>query len=197
MESANQPLLQEMLPRPRSETYAACFGAAILPTEAVFARDLGFCCLFDRVRRSWESSPEAPEGVVVFSCLFRLSPVQGRVSGLATESRSESSGRSPWFLPPKLFLFHSTHSLLQIRHCFFQSRLSLFQPTRSLFHQTPSRVRPVPLFVQQAVVQRWKLACGRSKSSQKRRVSKGTTFFSHQEVFRNSRQQNGSLMLVK
>src|SRR6266480_7955640 len=115
MELANQPPLQEILPRPSSlcSTYPP-IGAVSLPAQAVVGRAAlvlpGLQLLPSRGR---ESGPESLE----FSCLFQLWSVLRRESRPATEHREKSSGHWPW-----IFRFRRAHSI--------------FYPTRLLFHPT-------------------------------------------------------------
>src|SRR5262249_40679145 len=99
--------------------------------------------------RGRESGAERRGEAVLFSARIQLSPPRGRESCLARDGRREPRGRSLWG-----FLFRPMFSL---------AHLMPF-----LVHLMLSRVRPVPLCVEQVVVQRPNLVFGRSKPPQKK-----------------------------
>src|SRR6266480_4354436 len=98
MELANQPQLQEMLPRQISSlcpSYSA-IGAVSLPAQAVFVHvALVSFCLFQLLQHpsasGRESGPETRGEAVVFSCLFQRSLARDRESDPECE---ESPARS-------------------------------------------------------------------------------------------------------
>src|SRR5437763_311434 len=95
MESANQPALQEILPRQTSSlcpTYSA-IGAVSLPAQAVVARVAFVLPGLQLLPASGrESGPEPRGEAVVIGCLFQRSLARGRGSG--SESREQYSAHS-------------------------------------------------------------------------------------------------------
>src|SRR6266480_1518694 len=135
MELVTSPPLQKVLLREPSLLFR------ILPSYAVVGRVVpAFWCRFHLAPvRGRRSDPSSLGEALVISSLFLLLSARGREPASATEHQRESRGRS--------------------------LRLFLFPPMLFLFRLMLSRVRPAPLSVEQAAVQRPNLVFGRSKSS--------------------------------
>src|SRR5437667_1669773 len=154
MELAKHPGLREILRRQNSATSAllqtyAVFASAIVPGCAVFGRvalvlRYPFQLLPRPPARNPEPGREGRGGAVVLYCLFQLSTPRDCLGFFACSL--------------SLFLFRSMLSRVL-------PALSLLHPLRSLFPLTRSRVYPVPLSVEQAVVQRLSLVFRRNKSA--------------------------------